>query len=440
MTTTAQEIVEIISLSHDGRGIASIQGKKIFIDGALPGEQVEFIYIKRHSNFDEGRVIRVLQPSPVRVTPACRHYGVCGGCQLQHLSHEQQLALKQQTFLEQVAQFGRAIPDEILPPILGTPYHYRGRARLSAKFVQKKNALVLGFHEKNGRFITDMQECPILPDTFSKKILDLRQCIQSLSICQHIPQIEVAFGGETCALVIRNLLPLSASDQTALTAFARDNQFHIYLQPKGPTSTIRLWPAPSEVPYGDYLEYELPEEQVQLKFHPNYFTQINQGVNRKMVRLAIELLDLREQDQVLDLYCGLGNFSLPMARKSGKVIGIEGSDALVKLAQYNAHINHINNAEFYIADLNENINNKAFAKQKYDKILLDPPRSGAHEIVQSLSKFKAERIVYVACNPATFARDVSVLSQHGYRLAKAGILDMFPQTRHIESIALLLKK
>lgn len=433
---TSEATIERIS--HDGRGIALIDGKTTFIEGALPGEQVTFRTIKRHRNYDEGIMETVVTPSPMRAEPACPHFSQCGGCQLQHITYAEQIALKQRTLLEQLYQFSHLTPKEILPPLVDEPFHYRSKARLSVRYLNKREELLIGFHEKHARGITRATTCPVLTHPMPEHFMALRECIMQLNARDCIAQIEVAKGIEATALIIRHLQPLSEADQKQLCDFAEQRQFYIYLQPKGLDSIHRLWPttAPDE---DDYLHYEVSNEGINYRFHPTHFTQINQQINQKMIEQAITLLDLKPTDRVLDLFCGLGNFTLPIAKHCASVVGIEGNIELIKLANNNAQRNHINNAEFYVHDLTTPLPQTPWATASFDKILIDPPRTGAIEIVKSIAIHQAKRIVYVSCNPATLARDAQVLTEQGYELTTAGMIDMFPQTRHIEAIALFMK-
>lgn len=426
-------ITTINTLSHDGRGIADINGKKIFLDNGLPNEEVAFIYTRKHSSYDEGMVIEVLKSSPQRVTPKCQHFDICGGCCLQHMSHSMQLALKQQVLLEQLRHFGNSIPQEILEPITSEPWHYRTKARLGVKYVYKKNKVLVGFHEKNGRYLADIEACPILHEKIGNKIKALGDLISHLSIYQDIPQIEIAIGDEKPALIVRHLKDFSQPDLEILLVFAKQNNLQLFLQPKGIASIHCIT---DENPY---LSYKLTEQKLQLSFHPTSFTQINMQINQKMIAKALELIDPQKQDCVLDLFCGIGNFTLPIAKHCAQAIGVEGDPQAIQLAQLNTLQNNIKNAEFFTADLNHEINNMSWAQQKFHKILLDPPRTGALNIIQQIKHFSPQKIVYVSCNPATLARDAKELLAQEFTLKKVGIIDMFPHTNHVETIALFEK-
>lgn len=426
----------IQSLSHEGRGVAKQNGKTIFIENALPGEEVNFKYLKKHSKYDEGLADSIAHPSPDRVDPQCDHFLICGGCSLQHMSTTSQIALKQNVLLEQLAHFAQIVPETWLPPLTGNSYGYRRKARLGVRFVIKKNQVLVGFHEKTGRYIADISSCSILDTAASHLISPLKACVMQLASYREIPQIELACGDDEKALVFRHLQPLSEKDQQLLIAFGKEYQAHIYLQPGNPTTTHRIWPESGE----ERLIYRLPDHQIELKFHPHDFTQVNASINRQMVDRVIKLLAVCEQDRILDLFCGLGNFTLPIARYCQAIVGVEGDLAMVSRAQENALHNQLPNTAFFTHDLTLPFGQSQFAKQTYNKILLDPPRSGAREILADIAKLNPSLIVYISCNPATLARDAGELvHQHGFKLTSVGIMDMFPQTRHMESIAVFEK-
>lgn len=422
----------IEKFSHDGRGIARISGKTTFIAGALPTETVQFVYTRRKSDFDEGRVESIVIPSSDRVEPHCPHYALCGGCSLQHLSAEAQIQAKQTLLIDALARVGHCQPMTMLPPMTAEVWNYRNKARLSVRYVEKKAATLLGFREKHQpRYITDIHQCPVLHPKVDAHIDTLRALLDSLPDKRCIAQIEVAAGDTEVALIFRNLEPLTPDAQAQLTAFGEQTQFRIYLQPAGPDSVYLLYPANAD----EYLQYTLPEFSIVYRFHPNDFTQINRGINRKMVSLAVQLLELQPTDVVLDLFCGLGNFSLPIAKYCARVIGLEGSAQMIERAKMNAAENQITNAEFACRNLEEWSLDDAFVNG-VDKILLDPPRSGALAIVKQMSVLQPNLIVYVSCNPITLARDADILiTTHGYELHAAGVMDMFPHTAHVESIA-----
>lgn len=426
----------IEALTHDGRGITTVQGKKVFVAGALPGELVQFSLHHRHSHFDEGQVATVMVPSSHRQPPVCLHFGICGGCHLQHVSLEGQWQHKQEIFLNQLTHIAGLNPKTILPPLHAQGYGYRAKARLSCKFVAKKNKLLLGFHEKKHGYVLDMQECHVLMPQFAKQFLAFKHCLAQMQTQRAIPQVELAIGDEQVALIIRHLIPLVTTDLTALTQFAQSTGWWIYLQSGGIQSTTRLWPEPNQEP--QYLSYRVAG--ISLQFHPNLFIQVNPAVNAKLVPKALDLLQLTEHDHLLDLFCGLGNFTLPAALRGAKVTGIEGSAELIDLAAHNAKANNLTGS-FAIADLNETSSfDQEWAQTTYDKLLLDPPRAGAENIAKTIAKFGAKRIVYVSCHSASFARDAKWIAEQGYTLEAVGIVDMFPQTYHTESIALFTKE
>ena len=423
-------------LSHDGRGISYIDGKITFIARALPGEEVMFRYTMKHSKFDEGDAIEVLQASPQRIEPRCPHFGVCGGCSLQHLSPADQISAKQERLLEHLGHLGKVTPGEVLPPLTAEAWGYRRKARLGVKFMRREEVVRVGFREKHSAFLTDAKQCDVLHESIGSRLSEFSELVNQLSVRDKIPQIEVAVGDDHTALVFRHLEPLSVEDEQRLSDYGQSNGLGIFVQPKGPNTIRRLWPEPSQ---GDEfaLSYRLPDYNVEIQFGPTDFTQVNAELNRQMIDRAIALLDLQSEDRVLDLFCGLGNFSLPMARKAGRVVGVEGDESLVERARENAQRNGINNVEFHAADLNGDLAATTWYGGGFNKLLLDPPRSGAPGVVEKLPQPLPQRIVYVSCDPATLARDAGVLvNQHGYTLVSAGVMDMFPHTAHVESIAL----
>ncbi len=427
--------VQIEKMDHDGRGIATVDGKITFVTGALPGETVMMRYTEQKGRYAEGHMTEVLVASPDRVVAKCPVYGACGGCVLQHLSPEKQIAYKQTVLAEQLLHFGKVQPEAWLPPVQADPWAYRLKARLGVRHVSKKGGVLIGFRENNGRFLMDMKSCEILPPSVGPHIGEWREVFGTLDAAAEIPQIEVAVDDHRTALIIRHLVPLSEHDLQVLAQFGEQRGLWIYLQPKGPDTVHLLWPKVREP-----MSYRLDSHNVEIQFEPGDFTQVNMGVNRKMVDRALELLQLQQSDRVLDLFCGLGNFSLPIARQVGYVVGVEGDEPMVVRALANARHNDIHHAEFFAANLFEITGKEAFLQKGFNKILLDPPRAGAEAAVRILGALPIERIVYVSCNPATLARDVGILvHEHGYRFEQAGVLDMFPHTSHVESIALLTK-
>lgn len=425
----------IESLSHDGRGIARIDGKTVFVDGALAGETVKFLYTRKHSKFDEAKVAEVLTSSTDRVQAKCQHFGVCGGCSLMHMSPDAQLALKQNTLAEHLTHFGNLVPETWLEPLKGPLWSYRRKARLGVKYVTKKERVLVGFREKASPFLALLDQCEVLDQRVGTRLIELSEMIATLEAYNRIAQIEVAMDDEHTALVFRNLDPLSQQDQARLIEYGQNNDIWVYLQSGGPDTVTPLWPQSPQLSYQ-------PEQGIQLNFNPNDFTQVNAGINEKMIQRALEMLEVSNDDRILDLFCGLGNFSLPIAKRCSEVVGVEGDEALVAHAQANAGLNQLDNAVFEQADLTKTeLKQYPWAKQGFNKILLDPPRSGAFEVLGQLADLGAERIVYVSCNPATLARDAGELvASHGYRLVSAGVMDMFPHTSHVESIALFVKQ
>ena len=430
---TAEAI--ITGLSHDGRGITQINGKKVFIENALPGEKVTFNYTKHHSRYAEGKAIDSQIRSLDRVEPLCQHFTICGGCALQHMSNATQLQLKQQMLLEQLQHFGGIQPKEILPPLVANQWGYRRKARLGVKYVAKKEAVLVGFREKNGRYLADLKRCEVLHPKVGTLIEALKSLISSLAAYQTIPQIEIAVGDDATALIFRHMEPLNKEDIDKLINFGKQHQLDIYLQPGKPETTHIIYPV--DKPHR--LHYRLPAYNIEFSFHPADFTQINYEINQQMVARALDLLQPQATDHILDLFCGLGNFTLPIAKQVAKVIGVEGAAEMVARAKENATQNNIHNVEFYAANLAGDLSSAPWLQQKYDKILLDPPRTGALEIIKQLQSINAKRIVYISCNPATLARDTGELVAQGYKLLKAGIMDMFPHTHHVEAIALFEK-
>ena len=419
-------------LTHEGRGIANINGKTVFLFGALDQEEVEFIYEQRHAKFDEGLVTEVIHANAQRIQPECEYFGVCGGCSLQHMPHQMQLQQKQQAFQELLAHLAHCQPKTWLAPLTGPIWGYRNKARLSAKLIHKKEKVVVGFRERKGRFVADIDHCKILHPSVGKHIHLLSQLIYQLSIPDQIPQIEIAVSENISALIIRHMKPFAKEDEEKLITFAKQYHFRIYLQPKGPDS-IHLF-TPKDV--DPTLRYTLEADQIQLQFLPQQFTQINSDINRIMLAQALHLLELTPQDNVLDLFCGIGNFTLPIAKKVCRVVGVEGDASAVKMATQNALLNQLTHCEFHCVDLFQPLPATTWTQCTYDKLLLDPPRSGTEQIVPFLSQWKPKRIVYISCNPATLARDTGLIQKQGYTLEKAGIMDMFPHTQHVEAMAL----
>ncbi|MBS0589857.1 MAG: 23S rRNA (uracil(1939)-C(5))-methyltransferase RlmD [Proteobacteria bacterium] len=425
---------DITDLTHDGRGVTHINGKAVFVAGALAGERVRLRYTGKHRHYDEAAVDAVLVASADRVEPRCRHFGVCGGCALQHLAPAAQIAAKQRVLMENFERIGKVQPKIVLDALTDVPWGYRRRGRLSAKFVEKKGRMLVGFRETNGRYVADIERCDVLHPAVGERIAAIAALLETLDGKREIPQIEIAAGDNLVALVLRHLKPLSDTDTRALIAFGQANEFAIFLQSGGIESVVPLWPATAQ------LNFTLPAYEVTLDFLPLDFIQVNGGMNRRMIDHALALLDPAPNDRVLDLFCGLGNFTLPLARRAGQVVGIEGEAGLVQRARDNAVRNGFDNVVFHSADLAADQRATAWAKADYELMLLDPPRSGADAVLDYLPRKSVRRIVYVSCHPASLARDAGVLvERHGFTLQSAGVMDMFPHTAHVESIALFVR-
>ena len=431
--SAAPVTVDVERLSHDGRGVAHLDGKIVFIDGALPGEQVVFSFTQQHGQFDEGAALEILRASADRVAPLCAHAERCGGCSLQHLSPAAQLAHKQAVLLEQLLHQAGATPARVLPPVTGPLWGYRRRARLSARYVHKKQEVLIGFREKASHYVADITHCDTLLPAVGAQLPALRALLSGLSCAQQIPQVEVAAGDDEVALIVRHLVPLTADDLARLRAFAATTGLRVYSQPGSIESLARL--DGPEAP----LRYRVAD--VEVMFQPGDFVQVNAAVNATVVPLALELLGAGAGDTVLDLFCGLGNFTLPLARQAGTVVGVEGEAGLVARATANAAQLGLANANFVCANLFTPEGIAAIPAARYTKVLLDPPRSGAAEFMTAFDFRRVDRVCYVSCNPATLARDAQTLiRQHRYVLEAAGVLDMFPHTTHVESIAVFARR
>ncbi|MGO1691393.1 MAG: 23S rRNA (uracil(1939)-C(5))-methyltransferase RlmD [Marinobacter sp.] len=427
---------DVETLSHDGRGIARQDGKVLFVDGALPGEKVMAKVVSTRSKFDELRTLEVLESAPDRQAPPCEFADLCGGCSLQHMSSDAQIRFKENTLREQFAHFGGIEPEEWIAPLRpDNTLGYRRKARMGVRYVRARESVLVGFREKRNSFLTDIDRCVVLDPRIGERIVPLRELLHSMDAYARIPQVEVACGDDTAAMVFRNMEDLSSSDREKLIGFGQAHDLHIYLQPKGPDTVHRIWPESSGRD-DERLSYRLDAFDLTMKFHPMDFTQVNADINKTMVNRAVEWLDVQPGERVLDLFCGLGNFTLPLARKGGQVVGVEGDDAMVVRGRENAELNGLENVSFHGADLHGDFTGQSWAKEGFDKILIDPPRSGAEDICKYLTAFGARSIVYVSCNPATLARDAGVMARNGYRLVRAGVMDMFPHTTHVESIAL----
>jgi len=432
------EILEadVVDLAHDGRGIARVEGKAVFIEGALPGERVRFRVFKRRRQLDEAGLVEVLTPSPDRVIPKCAHFGICGGCSLQHLAPAAQLAVKQRQLLDNLERIVRVVPGQVFAPLTGPEWAYRRRARLGVKYVHKKGRVLAGFREREKPYLADIQRCEVLLERFARLPEQLAALVETLSLREKIPQVEVAAGdpgvagGYSAALVFRVMDPPTQNDLEKLEEFGRRHTVQIFLQ-SGGLDTVRPLREGQAA-----LSYSLDEERVTLEFGPVDFIQVNRDINVSMVKKAIELLEPTSADSVLDLFCGLGNFTLSLGKRARRVVGVEGDAALVTRARANAVRNGIVNASFHADNLFEPAHAYAWAQDAYDLVLLDPPRAGAAEILERTPHWRPRRLVYISCHPGSLARDAGILvGAHGFKLTGAGVMDMFPHTTHVESIA-----
>jgi 23S rRNA (uracil1939-C5)-methyltransferase len=425
----------IESIDHEGQGIARNEGKTVFVDGALAGEVVEARITRSKPSFEKAVVERVVKASPSRVDPLCPHFGVCGGCSMQHLEPRAQLAAKQRVLEDNLRHIGKVRPELVFPAIEGLHWGYRQRARISVRYVTKKDTVLVGFHEKKSSFVADMRECHVLPPHVSALLMPLRALIGGMSLRDRLPQIEYAEGDGLPMLVLRHMEPLQDADIAALRAFASEHKVQWYLQPKGPDTAH---PLPGEA---HTLGYTLSEFGLRYRFQPTEFTQVNPHINAVLVRRAVQLLDLQPTDRVGDLFCGLGNFTLPIAQRAAFTLGVEGSAPLIARARSNAADNGLTEkTDFAVANLFEIKDDWFDRLPTLNKLLIDPPRDGAVAVVSALpeaSSGRLQRIVYVSCSPATLARDAAILvNVKGYRLRGAGVANMFPHTAHVESIAL----
>lgn len=430
-------IATIESLDQEGRGVTHVDGKVIFIEGALPFERVSFQSYHVKSSYEIATTVEVLKSSSQRVTPGCAYFGVCGGCAMQHLEFSAQVAAKQRMLEDDLWHIGRVRPEKILPPIQGTPWHYRHKARLRVRYVEKKGGVLVGFNEKASSFVTFMDSCQVLPRFVSDLIVPLKTLIAQLSVKQALPQIELAVGEDATVLVLRILEALTEADIALLQVFEQTNGVQMWTQTKGPDTVKPLFA------HGDMLHYSLPEYGLRYPFSPTEFTQVNPAINRVMIRRAMQLLAPQSGENIADFFCGLGNFTLPIAKSGAQVYGVEGSQALVNRAIENAALNQVSNVRFAESDLFDMTPEHLQQLGYFDKWLIDPPRDGAIELVKALPDADSDqahsapkRIVYVSCSPSTLARDAAILVHtKGYRLKAAGVMNMFPHTAHVESIA-----
>jgi 23S rRNA (uracil1939-C5)-methyltransferase len=426
---------DIVDLSVDGRGVARLDGKAVFIDGALPNERVRFRLLKRRRHMDEGGLVEVLLASPERVVPRCAHFGVCGGCSLQHLSAAAQLAAKQRQLLENLQRIGNVQPGRVLEPLRGPEWGYRRRARLGIKYVHKKGRVLAGFREREKPYIADIRRCEILPARLATLPEELAALTETLSIREHIPQVEVAAGDSAAALVFRVLAPPAAADLEKISSFGAERDLQIFLQTGG-LDTVR----PVRADYRP-LDYTVDDGNVVIEFGPVDFIQVNRDVNKGVVAAAMNLLECAPGDSVLDLFCGLGNFTLPLARRARRVLGVEGDASLLVKARANAARNGLGNADFTVENLFEPATFGTWSNESYDRVLLDPPRAGAVELLCLMGRWRPRRVVYISCHPGSLARDAGVLVRdQGFTLIAAGVMDMFPHTTHVESIAVFERR
>ena len=422
--------VDIVDLSHDGRGVARHNGKAMFVAGGLPGEKVTVVRNKRRSRHDEAELESVLVASPERVEPPCTHYDRCGGCALQHLDTKAQLRAKHAQLKSELERIGKVSPVTWLEPLEGPWLGYRRKARLGVRVLPKSGRAIIGFRERHSALLANVRACAVLAEPVGSLIDTLGTLVSTLSVAQHVPQIEIAIGERSTVLVVRVMQAPSLEDIEKLRVFGQARGLSFWLQPGGVQTAAPI--DPMAIP----LDYSIPEFDIRLEFQPLDFVQVNAELNRKMISRAIELLNPGPNDRVLDLYCGLGNFTLPLARRAGQVVGVEGDESLVARARANAQLNQLTNVRFAVADLYKPVADEIWSREKYDLILLDPPRAGSVEMLPTIAAMKARRIVYVSCHAGSLARDAGLLvREHGYHLVSAGIMNMFPHTAHLESIA-----
>ena len=438
------KIIDIKSFDMDARGVGHLDnedgspGKVVFVEGALPGERVSFETTKKKKNWEAGRMTVLHRESSMRVAPRCPHFGVCGGCSMQHLEPSAQVAVKQRVLEDNLWHISKVKAGNIMRPMYGPTWGYRYRARLSARYLAKREVVLVGFNERGSSFVADITECHVLPPHVSDMLVPLRELIAAMSIYNKVPQIELAIGEELTVMVMRNMDALNAHDEALLKAFADKWQIQWWLQPGGPETAAPFYPL------GKELAYSLPEFNVRMPFKPTDFTQVNHHINRVLVHKALLLLEVQPEDRVADLFCGLGNFTLPLATLAREVVGIEGSTALTERALSNARANGLSDkTSFFTRNLFDITTDDLVALGRFDRLLIDPPRDGAAALSVALAGLRAshpelmpKRIVYVSCSPSTLARDAGVLvHEAGYVLSKAGVVNMFPHTSHVESMA-----
>jgi 23S rRNA (uracil1939-C5)-methyltransferase len=426
---------DIVDLAHDGRGVARVAGKAVFIEGALPAERVRFRVHKRRRQMDEAGLVDVLRASPDRAVPRCAHFGICGGCSLQHLAPGAQLAAKERQLLENLQRIGNVQPERVLEPLRGPEWAYRRRARLGIKYVHKKGRVLAGFREREKPYIADIKRCEVLLAPLANLPQELAALTETLTIREKMPQVEVAAGDRATALVFRVLQSPSAEDLEKMSAFGAQRGLQIFLQPGG-LETVR--PLRDDYPP---LDYAVDGGGVVIEFGPVDFIQVNRDINSSMVDAAMRLLQPQASDSALDLFCGLGNFTLPLARRARQVMGVEGDASLVTKARSNASRNAIGNAGFAVENLFEPQSFGAWGQEHYDLVMLDPPRAGAAELLTCMPRWNPRRVVYISCHPGSLARDAQTLvADHGFALSAAGVMDMFPHTTHVESIAVFERR
>ncbi len=429
------EVLLIESLDLEARGVARREGKVVFVEGALPTEKVSARTVRSKPSYEVARLEVVHRESALRVTPRCPHFGVCGGCVMQHLDASAQVAVKQRALEDSLVHIGAIKPERVLPPLHGPTWGYRYRARLSVKWVAKKDTVLVGFHERKSSFVADIKTCHVLTPHVASLLMPLRQMVRELSAPDKVPQIEVSVGDQVTALVLRHMMPLTDSDTNVLRAFAKQHNIQWWLQSKGPDTVHAMEPE-----HEAQLAYTLPEFGLRMPYRPTDFTQVNHQINRALISRALNLLGVQKADRVADMFCGLGNFTLPLATQAGEVVGIEGSKMLTDRAQQAALESNIQNAHFHTLNLFEVDLTWLTGLGHFDRMLIDPPREGAQALCAALAQLPAAdrpvRIVYVSCNPATLARDAAMLvTEGGYTLKAAGVVNMFPHTGHVESIA-----
>jgi 23S rRNA (uracil1939-C5)-methyltransferase len=425
----------VSGLAEDGRGVARVGGKTVFIDGALPGERVSFRVFKHRAQFDEASLESVLVPSPDRVPPRCPHFGLCGGCALQHLAPAAQLALKQSQLLETLMRIGGVRPRTVLPPIAGAVWGYRRRARLGVKYVRKKQRVLAGFRERESPYLAELKRCEVLCAPLQDLPAELAALVETLDLKERVPQVEVAVGDASAALVFRVMADPGDGDRAKLMAFGRRIGAQVFLQTAGLDSVQPLGEA------GPPLNYRVSTDALAIQFKPTDFVQVNAGVNSAMVDQAVQQLQVRTGDRVLDLFCGLGNFTLPLARRAGQVVGVEGDADLIERARCNASLNGLENVEFFTQNLFDSAAFGAWDRRAFDLVLLDPPRAGAREVMERMSRWSPRRVVYISCHPGSLARDAGILTQkQEFELVAAGVMDMFAHTTHVESIAVFERR